>query len=104
MKKRNEYLQRIRDFSKLSGIYYGRLKRGMTINQLVCQLDNEEFLFNCSKDCNDTGLLDYTGFIEKEEDIEQNWYALAKAAYDFYQTRQTNNKIVDEYILKMSTR
>lgn len=104
MKNRNELLQRIKMFSNLSGVYYRRLQRGMTISQLVSQLDNEEFLFRCSKDYGDPSLLEYTGFIETEEDIEENWYALAKAAHDFYNAKETGNKIIDEYILKMSNR
>ena len=104
MKNRNELLQKIKMFSNLSGVYYRRLQRGMTIGQLVSQLDNEEFLFHCGKDYGDLSLLEYTGFIEKEEDIEENWYALAKAVHDFYNSKETGNKIIDEYILKMSNR
>ena len=104
MKNKNEPFLKIKQFSKLSGIYYGRLKRGMTVSQLVSQLDTEQFVYECYKDAKDSYLLDYTGFIENDEDIEENWYALAKAVYDFYQTRQTGNKIIDEYILKMSKR
>ena len=104
MKNRNEQLQKIKQFCKLSGIYYGRMKRGMTVSQLVSQLDSEQFIYEYYKDSNDIELLSYTGFIEKDEDIEENWYALAKAAKDFYNTNKTGNKIIDEYILKMSIR
>ena len=104
MKNRNYYLQRIKNFSILSGVYFRRLKRGMTISQLLSQLDNEVFLFNCYKDANDIDLLHYTGFIEKEEDIEENYYALAKAYYDFTQTYKSGKEIIDDYILKMTIR
>ncbi|MBQ9023697.1 MAG: hypothetical protein IJ105_00580 [Bacilli bacterium] len=104
MKNRNYYLQRIKSFSILSGVYYRRLQRGMTISQLISQLDNEIFLYECSKTANDLDLLHYTGFIEKDEDIEENYYALAKAYFDFTQKLESGKEIIDEYILKMTTR
>lgn len=104
MKNRNYYLQRIKSFSKLSGVYYRRFQRGMTISQLISQLDNEIFLYECSKDANDLDLLRYTGFIEKDEDIEENYYALAKAFFDFTHKKESGKDIIDDYILKMTIR
>lgn len=104
MKNRNYYLQKIKSFSILSGVYFRRFQRGITLNQLISQLDNEIFIFNCYKDLKDPELLNYCGFIEKEEDIEENYYALAKAYVDFTQNYSSGKEIVDEYILKMTKR
>lgn len=104
MKNRNYNLQRIKSFCILSGVYYRRLERGMTISQLVSQLDNEIFIYQYYKDLNDLEHVDFNGFIEKDEDIEENYYALAKAYYDFTRTTQTGKDIIDEYILKMTVR
>ena len=104
MKNRNYYLQRIKSFSILSGVYFRRFQRGMNLSQLLSQLDNEIFLYNCYKEYNDSSLLEFTGFIEKEEDIEENYYALAKAYYDFTQKQTSGKEIIDDYILKMTIR
>lgn len=104
MKNRNYYIQRIKSFSILSSVYYRRFQRGMTLSQLLSQLDNEIFIYNCSKDTNDISLLEYAGFIEKDEDIEENYYALAKAYFDFTKKYESGNEIIDDYILKMTIR
>ena len=104
MKNRNYYLQRIKSFSILSGVYFRRFQRGMTLSQLLSQLDNEIFIYDCFKDTGDIDLLSYSGFIEKDEDIEENYYALAKAYYDFTQKKESGKEIVDDYILKMTIR
>ena len=104
MKTKNYCLQRLKSFCILSGVYYRRLERGMSISNLVSQLDTEECIYKFNKDINDEELKSHTGFIEKDEDIEENYYALAKAVYDFTKEEQTSNKIVNEYILKMKLR
>ena len=105
MKNKNYYMQRIKDFCILSGVYYRRLQRGMTVSQLVSQLDTEEYIYNCYKSLNEGNLNEhvnvedlfaYTGFLEKDEDIEANWYALSKAIYDYSHNVSTGNKTVDE--------
>ena len=104
MKNKNLELEKIKNFCKLSGVYFRRLQRGMSIINLVSQLDTEVFMYECYKSSNDPSMLEYSSFIEKEEDIEENWYALSKAVYDFTQKEETGRKIVDEYILKMRNR
>ena len=104
MKNRNYYLQQLKSFCILSGVYYRRFQRGMSIGNLVSQLDTEECIYNYYKQTKDEELKEYTGFIENDEDIEENYYALAKAAKDFFNKEETGNKIVDEYILKMKVR
>ena len=104
MKNKNMELQKLKRFCNLSGVYFRRLQRGMTISNLVSQLDTEIFLYECYKNISDPNFLDYSGFIESEEDIEDNWYALSKAVYDFTQKEETGNKIVNQYILKMRNR
>lgn len=104
MKNRNYYLQQLKNFSILSGVYYRRLQRGMTVSQLVSQLDNEIFIYDCYKEGSDNDLLNFTGFIEKEEDIEDNYYAIAKAYYDFSNKKESGKDIIDDYILKMTKR
>ena len=104
MKNRNYNLQRLKQFSILSGVYYRRLQRGMTISQLLSQLDNEIFLYNCYKDFKDEELLHFTGFIDSDEDIEENYYALSKAYYDFTNKYESGKKIIDEHILQMTLR
>ena len=104
MKNNNSYLKQLKMFSNLSGVYYRRLQRGMTISQLVSQLDTEIYIYEWSKNSNDDELLNYSGFIEKEEDIEENYYALAKAYVDFTHSKESGKKIIDDYILKMTIR
>ena len=104
MKNKIYEIQKIKNFCILSGVYYRRLQRGLSVSNLVCQLDNEIFIYECYKSLGETDILEYTGFIEKDEDIEENWYALAKAVYDFTQKEETGSKLVDEYILKMRNR
>lgn len=104
MKNKNYYLQQLKSFSILSGVYYRRFQRGMTISQLLGQLDNEVFIYNCFKGADDNDLLNYTGFIEKDEDIEENYYALSKAYYDYTNKKESGKKIIDDYILKMTIR
>lgn len=104
MKNKNCYLQKIKEFCILSGVYYRRFQRGMTISQLISQLDNEVFIYQYYKDLNDLEHMEYNGFIEEDEDIEDNYYALAKAYYDFTQKKESGKEIIDEYILKMTNR
>ena len=104
MKNRNYYLQQIKQFCKLSGVYYRRFQRGMSLENLLSQLDNEIFIYNYYKIANDLEHAEYNGFIEKDEDIEENYYALTKAYVDFTQKEECNNEIVNEYILKMKNR
>ena len=104
MKNKNYYFQRIKSFSILSGVYFRRFQRGMSLSNLLSQLDNEIFLYHCFKDMKDNSLLGFTGFIEKDEDIEENYYALAKAYYDYSKKIKCGNIIIDEYILKMTKR
>lgn len=104
MKNKNYYLKQLKSFCILSGVYYRRLQRGMSIGNLVSQLDTEEYIYRYNKEINDLELKEHTGFIECDEDIEENYYALAKAVYDFTQNEENGNKIIDEYILKMKLR
>ena len=104
MKNKNYYLQRLKSFSILSGVYFRRFERGLTLSQLISQLDNEVFIYKCSKAANDSDLLNYCGFIEKDDDIEENYYALAKAYVDFTNLKICDKEIVNQYILKMTTR
>jgi len=104
MKNNNSYLKELKMFLNLSGVYFRRFQRGMTISQLVSQLDSEIFIYECSKEAHDLDLLHYSGFIEKDEDIEENYYALAKAFYDFTHLKESGKEIIDEYILKMTIR
>ena len=99
-----EELIKLKKFINLSDIYLKRLNRGMTINNLINQLDTEEYIYTYNQQCNEPNLNDYTGFIENDEDIIDNWYALAKASYEFNNKQLTKNKIIDEYILKMLIR
>ena len=102
--EQNSELIKLKKFIMLSDVYYKRLKRGMSINNLISQLDTEEYIYRYNKDYDDEELNNYTGFIENDEDIIDNWYALSKAAYEFNDCKETGNKIVDEYILKMKNR
>ena len=103
--KNNIYeLQRIKEFCKLSGVYFRRLQRGMTISDLVNQLDSEIFVYEYYRDMGELDKVEYNGFIYKDEDIEENWCALAKAIYDFKHCKETGNKIVDKYMLTMSNK
>ena len=104
MKNRNYYLQRLKIFLKLSGVYYNRFKRGMTLENLLSQLDNEIFIYEYYKALNDLEHAEYNGFIEKDEDIEENFFALAKAYCDFTKTNESTNEMINEYILKMKNR
>lgn len=104
MKHINDDLIKLKKFIILSDVYYKRLKRGMSISNLVNQLDTEEYIYRYNKDYNDLELNNYTGFIENDEDVIDNWCALSKAAYEFNNFNETGNKIVDEYILKMKKR
>lgn len=104
MKNKNVELQKLKIFCNLSGVYFRRLQRGMSIGNLVSQLDTEVFLYECYRDIKDPSILEYCGFIENDEEIDANWYALAKAVYDFTQKEENGNKIIDEYILKMRNR
>ena len=103
--KNNIYeLQKIKEFCKLSGVYFRRLQRGRNVSDLVNQLDNEVFIYEYYKDIKELDKMEYNGFIYKDEDIKENWYALAKAIYDYKHCKETGNKIVDEYMLEMSNR
>ena len=103
--KNNIYeLQKIKEFCILSGVYYRRLQRGMSIANLVSQLDTEIFIYEYYRDIKELDKMEYNGFINKDDDIEENWYALAKAVYDFTQNEETGKKELNEYILKMSNR
>ena len=48
-----------------------------------------------------SGVLLLRKVIEKDEDIENNRYALAYAASKYFNTTETGNKQVDKYILQM---
>ena len=104
MKNKNMELQKLKSFCNLSGVYFRRLQRGMSIGNLVSQLDNEIFVYQYYKDMGELNNMEYNGFIEKDDDIEENWYALTKAIYDFTQKEETGKKIIDDYILTMRNR
>lgn len=94
----NDYLK---EFLMLSDVYYQRLKRGISLSNLVNQLEDEIYIYQYSKATSDEDLIHFSGFIEKDEDIESNYYALSYAASKYLNTCKTDNKKVDEYILKM---
>lgn len=104
MKNKDDYLKKIKYFSILSGVYYRRFQRGLTLSQLLSQLDNEVFMYQYYKDSNDLEYMEYNGFIEKDEDIEENYYALSKAYVDFTHSKESGKEIVNQYILKMTKR
>ena len=81
--KNNIYeLKRIKEFCKLSGVYFRRLQRGICANNLANQLDSEVFIYEYYRDIGELDKMEYNGFINKDEDIDENWYALTKAVYD----------------------
>lgn len=104
MKNKNYYLKQLKSFCILSGVYYRRLQRGMSIGNLVSQLDTEEYIYRYNKEVNDPELKEHTGFIETDEDIEENYYALSKAYVDFTHSKESGKEIVNQYILKMTKR
>ncbi len=89
-------------FLKLVNIYYERLLSGVSVHDLVSQLDTECFLYDYNKIAKIDDLSNYVGFIEKQEDKEENWYALSYAVYRFLGNNFSNNQTIDKYILQMT--
>ena len=104
MKNKNMELQKLKRFCNLSSVYFRRLQRGMSVANLVCQLDTEIFIYEYYRDMGELNNMEFNGFIYKDEDIEENWYALAKAVYDYTKCKETGKKVLDEYMLKMFIR
>lgn len=101
---KNKDLVELKSFLSLVNVYYERLLRGHTIYNLVSQLDTECAIFDYNKIAEEQDLIEHTGFVDKEEDKENNWYALSYAAYRFLDNNITNNETIDKYILKMTER
>ena len=94
--------KQLKEFLILSDVYYQRLKRGMSLSNLVNQLEDEIYIYQYSNATLDEDLKQYSGFIEKAEDIESNYYALSYAASKYFNTKKTDNDKVNEYILLMT--
>ncbi|MBP3634943.1 MAG: hypothetical protein J6J17_00590 [Bacilli bacterium] len=103
-----EEILKLKSFLSLVNLYLERFLNGHNLSNLVSQLDSETFLYEYYKDMGSEEdieyLKNYMGFIESDEDVEENWYALAYAASIFLNTRKTGNKLIDSYILKMTKR
>ncbi len=102
MRRNYEVNNVLRDFMSLVTVYLYRLDRGLSIYQLQTNLEEEILIYMYNKEENSEDLKALSGFIEKDEDIEKNRYALAYAISKKFNTRETGNKDIDEYILKMS--
>ncbi len=94
----------IKGFLLLSNVYYERLMGGKSVSELASQLSTEECIYLYNKHVKSEDLKDKTGFIEKDSDIEDNWYALSYAASKYLNTLSTGHKVFDNYILKMAKR
>ena len=96
-------LKILKKFILLSNNYYNKLQNGTSLSELIEKLDDEEVIYLNSKDEDFSDLKEFTKFKEDYE-IEDNWYALAKAYVDFYKTKNVDNPIINSYILKMINR
>lgn len=90
-----------KNFMSLVNIYTQRLTLGNSVYNLVTNLEEEILIYEYNKIELSNELKALCGFIEKDEDIENNRYALAYAASKYFNTTETGNKQVDKYILQM---
>ena len=81
--------------------FMSRLTLGNSVYNLVTNLEEEILIYEYNKIELSNELKALCGFIEKDEDIENNRYALAYAASKYFNTTETGNKQVDKYILQM---
>lgn len=103
-KEKEEYkikMKELKNFLFLVNIYMNEFYAGFTLLEALFKLDDEIFIYEYNKDLNIEDLKELCGFIEKDDDIENNRYALAYAASKYFNTYKTGNKKVDEYILRM---
>lgn len=94
----------LKSFLILSNVYYEKLMTGKSVSDIAGELSVKECIYQYNKVLNAEDLKDYVGLIEKDADIENNWYALSYAASKYLNTLNTGHKTVDSYILKMTKR
>lgn len=94
----------LKSFLILSSVYYEKLMNGKSISEITEELSVKECIYYYNKEINAEDLKDYVGLIEKDADVENNWYALSYAVAKYLNTINTGHKSVDNYILKMTKR
>lgn len=96
-------LRRLKKFIFLSNKYYKKLLDGEKFEDIVNQLDYDALVYKYSKDSDFSDLKSFSHF-KSDSDIEDNFYALAKAYIDYYNTKETNMEIMKSYIYEILSR
>lgn len=89
-----------KSFLNLCNHYYQKFVDGVSLDEAILKLTTEECIYLYNKDIEAEDLKNQTGLIEKDEDILENWKALAFAIYKFFDKEKIGHEVIDPYILE----
>ena len=97
---KNEMIK-LKKFLLLVNTYMNEFYSGLTIPEMIEKLDDQIIIYEYNKELDVEDLKLLCNFIKEDEDIKENKYALSYAASRYFNTYQTGNKQIDEYIFRM---